>query len=465
MDISGPSKRRAIDTIPFTAVVLVGYGENLYPLNEGPNVPSKAMMPVGNVPIINHVLDWVLASGVMDILLLVPPKDHDSISNHLTENYSRSTHARARIQLKRHSDGEGNEGSGTAGVLKRFRHLIKSDFVLLPCDIYPPRNLSLSSILDRHLASASSVLTAVLYEPAPAVKDSEEKILVAMDQAKGHLFMIQSLEALEEDVNLRMSLIERPHLTLTTRYLDAHIYVFRRTVLDLIASRPPRDLDSMREQIVPWLLKGSWQKGLQSEWNNILNPKRDLFAKALFYASASKPLDISLPSSPDPDGQPPHSTRPWHCQTILVSGKQGDHLIRINSLAGYWELNRKLIRHLSALTPSRTTTPMPNAISSSAQISPDSVIGEGSTVGDRASLKKCIVGRHCHIARGVKLTGCVVWDFVTIEENARIENAILSSHVRVGDKAAIKDCEFGPGFEAPSGAILKGERLISGQEA
>ena len=37
---------------------------SLYPFNEGTNVSSKAMMPVGNVPIINLVLDWIIESGL-----------------------------------------------------------------------------------------------------------------------------------------------------------------------------------------------------------------------------------------------------------------------------------------------------------------------------------------------------------------------------------------------------------------
>jgi hypothetical protein len=35
--------------------------------------------------------------------------------------------------------------------------------------------------------------------------------------------------------------------------------------------------------------------------------------------------------------------------------------------------------------------------------------------------------------------------------SARIENAILCSNVRIGEKASVKDCEFGTGFEAAPG--------------
>lgn len=32
--------------------------------------------------------------------------------------------------------------------------------------------------------------------------------------------------------------------------------------------------------------------------------------------------------------------------------------------------------------------------------------------------------------------------------SANIENTILCSNVRIGAKSKVKDCEFGPGFEA-----------------
>jgi translation initiation factor eIF-2B subunit gamma len=40
-----------------------------------------------------------------------------------------------------------------------------------------------------------------------------------------------------------------------------------------------------------------------------------------------------------------------------------------------------------------------------------------------------------------------------LTSSARIENAILCSNVRIGEKAAIKDCEFGTGYEAASGGM------------
>jgi hypothetical protein len=173
------------------------------------------------------------------------------------------------------------------------------------------------------------------------------------------------------------------------------------------------------------------------------------------------------------------SAIPWTCRVIIAKpvappapetttkpakGKpapepEPEYLLRANSLAGYWEINRRLVRSLGAAYAAAggaaSGTPPPNPasdeIAATAQISPDSLVGEGSRVADRASIKKCVVGRHCNIGKGAKLTGCVLWDWVTVEDNARIENAILCGNVRIGEKANIKDCEFGPGFEAMPG--------------
>jgi len=80
---------------------------------------------------------------------------------------------------------------GTARLLKRFRSYIKvsaissrtrrrkyrtcadekSDFVLLPCDLAPPKSLKLMSVLDIHRQSPTAVLTSVFYEPVESVKE------------------------------------------------------------------------------------------------------------------------------------------------------------------------------------------------------------------------------------------------------------------------------------------------------
>ncbi|GMK55435.1 hypothetical protein CspeluHIS016_0204910 [Cutaneotrichosporon spelunceum] len=520
MDPRQTEQKRAYDTQDFMAVIFVGNGENLYPFNEGARgagVLPKALMPVGNKPVINNVLDWVFVAGLTDVLVIVPPKAAAAISDHLTEylqtEFSSSSQQRApRITVKTYDDGEGDgedvdDHSGTARILKRFRSLIKAstDFILLPCDISFPSNFSLASILDRHRATPDAVLTSVWYEAPESVRESEEKMIVATDKHTSQLLQVYPVDELENhDLTLRMALLSaHPTLSLSTRLLDAHVYVFRRTVLDLLATRRDRDLTSVREQFVPWLLKGQWQAGLADAWGRLLNPpRRDPFAAALarstatsFRAGVALAAAAAPSASATPEGDElfefkniarakakgAHKPKPaaWSCHVVIVKPEAGgskedekkkgkaepepERIIRANNIAGYWEMNRHVVKTLGAANPARAKEDK-DEIAPSAQISPDSLVGEGVRVGERASIKKCIVGRHCVIGKNAKLTGCVLWDFCVVEEGARIENAVLANNVRVGEKAQIKDCEFGPGFEASPGAVIRGERMVAGQE-
>lgn len=456
-----------------------------------------------------------------DVLVIVPPSAAAAISEYLTEylqlEYSSSSHQREpRISLKTYADGDDDDDfddwSGTARLLRRFRSDIRTDFVLLPCDISFPSSLTLASILDRHRATPDAVLTSVWHEAPEAVRESEERMLVAMDKATGELLQITPLDDLDSgDLDLRMALVStHPTLSLSTRLLDAHVYVFRRTVLDLLAARRSKDLTSVREQFVPWLLKGAWQAGLADQWTPLLcPPRRDPFAAALARSTATSLREgAALAAEPAESETPAESAgeelvafkqsvgrrsrrpkpAPWTCRVVVVKpdmppqeekekkgkgpkappGPEPEYIVRANNIAGYWEMNRHLVKTLGAANAAAAQRApkedKEDAVAASAQISPDSLVGEGVRVAERASIKKCIVGRHCVIGKNAKLTGCVLWDFCVVEEGARVENAVLANNVRIGEKAQIKDCEFGPGFEAKPGAVIKGERMVVGQE-
>lgn len=96
--------------------------------------------------------------------------------------------------------------------------------------------------------------------------------------------------------------------------MDAHVYVFRRPVLDLMMSKDPRDLESIKENLVPWLVKGGWQDGVRAKWNQsaygvvkkqlllivlpVLNHTSDPLAAAL---AKSTVASLSLTNDPPAD--------------------------------------------------------------------------------------------------------------------------------------------------------------------
>lgn len=43
-------------------------------------------------------------------------------------------------------------------------------------------------------------------------------------------------------------------------------------------------------------------------------------------------------------------------------------------------------------------------------------MGEGTTIGEKVSVKRSVIGKHCTIADKVKITNCILMDHVTVCE-------------------------------------------------
>jgi translation initiation factor eIF-2B subunit gamma len=107
---------------------------------------------------------------------------------------------------------------------------------------------------------------------------------------------------------------------------------------------------------------------------------------------------------------------------------------RANSTTSYFEVNRTL----SKFMPEKIASSV--EISPRCQIGPESVVGEGSHIGERVSVKKSVIGAYCVIGRGVKLVNSVIMDHAVIEDDVKLESTIVCSHAKVSEKAQLKDC-------------------------
>jgi translation initiation factor eIF-2B subunit gamma len=75
--------------------------------------------------------------------------------------------------------GASPETVGTARILRRWRDWIRSDFVVLPCDITPPPSLPLTKLLNRHRNQTGSLVTSLWYEKSEVeLKDADGELRV-----------------------------------------------------------------------------------------------------------------------------------------------------------------------------------------------------------------------------------------------------------------------------------------------
>ncbi|CAI5959279.1 unnamed protein product [Closterium sp. NIES-64] len=86
------------------------------------------------------------------------------------------------------------------------------------------------------------------------------------------------------------------------------------------------------------------------------------------------------------------------------------------------------------------------SLAAKATIGPHCMVGEGTSVGEKSSIKRSIIGRHCRIGAHVKLVNSVIMDHVTIGDGCLVQGSVVSSNVLMQERTSVVDCYVGPGF-------------------
>lgn len=192
--------------------------------------------------------------------------------------------------------------TGTAEILRlsEVRDLIKSDFIVLPCDLvcelggdkllqaWMVKSASLTDLLGNgnctkgHQAHHSGGLGVWYNTKSNTVVKGEETDFIATTplpssqsgSQKGSIFpnlskLVYSMptDSLNDITEEKKSLPIRhgllrahPRIRMFTTHRDAHIYIFPRWILDFIKENDR--LQSIAEDVVGWWAKAGWQAGL-----------------------------------------------------------------------------------------------------------------------------------------------------------------------------------------------------------
>jgi translation initiation factor eIF-2B subunit gamma len=92
------------------------------------------------------------------------------------------------------------------------------------------------------------------------------------------------------------------------------------------------------------------------------------------------------------------------------------------------------------------------------------MVGSESTLGDKCSVKRSVIGRGCSLGSGVKIINSVLMDGVQVGDNCHIQNSIVCKVCVLQAGAQIKDCQLGPGYVVPAGCDHKAEVLANGKK-
>ncbi|KIW18890.1 hypothetical protein PV08_03179 [Exophiala spinifera] len=296
----------------FQALILCGPGIGLSTFTSTPNEFPKALVEVGNRPMIWYVLDWCYRMGVTDITLIAPPSSKEPIAAALAQNPYLTSLPSPSPDLLAPQDLEFTTPTAELIRLPEVQEVIKSDFILLPCDLICaiPGESFLETYLTRlggpggigHNQDAETSRSELLglggesrgrrgglsiwyntLDREESVKheecdfmcttklDPEQDIPSSLSKSSLDQGILRKLvwampmselwDQCEEDKawKIRQSLL-RKHgaIKCLTKYRDAHIYFFPFWVKDF--ANLNEDFESVSEDLVGTWAKAEWRK-------------------------------------------------------------------------------------------------------------------------------------------------------------------------------------------------------------
>ncbi|KAK2596733.1 Translation initiation factor eIF-2B subunit gamma [Conoideocrella luteorostrata] len=283
------------------ALILCGPGSSFSTFTSNPDENPKALLPIANRPMVWYPIDFCHRMGVTDITLICPPSASKAMSSAFNINPFLTGLPLPRPDILSPKDLDLNTGTAEILRLPEVRDLVKSDFIVLPCDLvcefggdkllqaWMVKSATLTDLLGNgnctkgHESSYHSGGLAVWYDTKSTVPiKGEETDFIAttpllypqLEIQKGSLFptlskLVYSMptdslnDLMEEKKSfpIRRGLLKaHPRLRMYTSHRDAHIYIFPRWILDFVKENDR--LDSIGEDVIGWWAKAGWQSGL-----------------------------------------------------------------------------------------------------------------------------------------------------------------------------------------------------------
>ncbi|KAF9931358.1 hypothetical protein FBU30_010393 [Linnemannia zychae] len=434
----------------FQAIIMAGYGNGLIPLSDEKNNMPKALLPIVNQPMVSYPLAWLESSGVSDVIVVSLASGSKKLGHYLDRVYEGQLHISMEIV---------DDNCGTAQALARIKDKIKTDFIVISCDLLT--SLPPHQILDMHRSEDPSV-TALFFEPikgeggpSGSSKETEVTQYVGIDATNSQLVYLNNSEEMDpEEFSVRISLLKsHPVMNISRLLQDGHLYIFKRWVIDLINEvSNKRTRASLKEHVLPLLVKSQHQRLLADREGVTKAAESWLAANPVTQALA---FSLSTTQAPKTEGYASENSQwksPVKVQAFVVA--KDVFCGRANSIASYFELNRYY---------TKITDKVRNP-SGQGQVGADSLVGDDTKLGERSSVKKSTLGSHMTIGKNVKIVNSIVMDHVVLEDNVKLDGCIVCSGAKICEKASLKDCEVGGGFRVEKDTQARNERLVDFQE-
>ncbi|PKY05181.1 hypothetical protein P168DRAFT_252373 [Aspergillus campestris IBT 28561] len=498
------------------ALILCGPGVSLNTFTSNPEEYPKCLIPIANRPMLFYPLDFCKRSGITDITLITPPSSVAPLQAALQQNPYLTSLPSPSPTVLAPKDAEMTTGTAELLRLPEVQACIKTDFLLLPCDLVC--EIPGTSLLEAWMVSTtpgSSVIQedrnahglgggqggargglAVYYETRGLedsvkgeVTDFTAITPLAQDETPAtsrynlsKLVMSMPMgtvkEQMEEDKGflVRHTLVEKhSSVKMLTSYRDAHLYIFPYWVKDL--ARHQERLESVSEDLVGYWAKAKWQRGLGDKLGitHVLGGRNESVDENRSNDGNSLEEEIDLramsttaaPTVIDPRGPSPSVEVP----PILAHMEKGSSLVRrVDSPAVLLSTSLRLAKLESIEEAGRVAASpfahnqkvaYPEGVAQRSMVTKaDCLLASNVTVEERCVIKESCIGTNAKICSGARLTRCVVFDNAIVGERCVLTGCIIGRYSKIGRESVLKDCEVQDGNIIPDETDAKNEQFM-----
>uniref|UniRef100_A0A3Q3X9H0 Translation initiation factor eIF2B subunit gamma n=1 Tax=Mola mola TaxID=94237 RepID=A0A3Q3X9H0_MOLML len=410
------------------------------------NTP-KPMLPVGNKPLMWYPLNLLERVGFEEVIVITTKEVHKMMN---------ADPKIIDMKMKLDVDYIKEDGDmGTADALRQIHRKIKTDILVVSCDLIT--DVALHEVVDLFRAhnATMAMLMSKAHEFTETVpgqkgkkKTAEQRDFVGVDQSGKRLLFMANEADLEDGLSIRNSIMRKhPRMHIKTGLVDAHLYCLKKAVVDFLADN--KFISSIRGELAPYLVRKQFSKTGNMQTNK--DDAEDQKNQKKNDGSTNHELLISSRDEPLLQLAQEHSCWNDHrgdMSDAYHGGKlrcyahimDGGLCYRVNTLAAYIEANRlapKLFEE-PAVHPSAV-------ISERCQMGSDSIIGALCQVADKTSIKRSTIGNSTTVKEKVKVTNSIVMHGVTIEEGCNIQASVICSNAIIGRGADLKYCLVGNG--------------------
>ncbi|XP_020608037.1 translation initiation factor eIF-2B subunit gamma-like [Orbicella faveolata] len=261
--------------VEFQAVIMAaGTGSRMFPLTE--RIP-KALLPVGNLPVIWYPINLLDKAGFEEIIIIVL----DSAVTQFHQILPSVCNPKLKLDFVTILD---DTDMGTADALRYIKDKIEKDVFVVSCDLVT--DIALHHLADIH-RSHDSTLSAFL-APVPQTSADREAAnnpkakkktdstgqldYISIDSRENRLLFFATEADLDETLMIRKPLLKRyPCINIVKNLMDAHLYIIKKWVVDYLAEN--KSISSIKGELIPYLVNKQFQK--HKKLNDIISESID----------------------------------------------------------------------------------------------------------------------------------------------------------------------------------------------